>query len=511
MKDNVKTSKQVVKNTMMLYIRQFFILFLNLYTVRQVLIVLGENDYGIYTVVAGIVAMFSTLSGTMSGACQRFFSYDLGREDYEKLNTNFSMALIIHLIIGVIVVLLTETIGLWYVVNKLSISDGRYNAAIFVYQTAITVLIMTIINTPYIAIVLANEDMNIYAIISIIEAVLKFLSIIIISYCHGDRLVLYGVSFIIVEVVVVSSYYIVRKLKYIKLKIVRNFNKKLFKELSSFAGWNLLGNLIYPLKVQGVNIIYNQIFGTKVISGRGIAASVNSAVTSFYINFSNAIKPQIVKRYASDGYNGVRNIVYAGAKLTYLLMFAIMFPLIVEMEFVLGLWLGNIPQYAVIFSQLSLIEALIDAVSNPLNTLVDATGNNKKYQLITCGIQLCNLPLTIHLVHYIDNPVLSYVIAIILTLVSTIARIIISSELTGLEKKDFVFNVVCKVIFASIIPIVFVVCIKKLLMIEGLMVIPIYIVFEVILLVVFYMICFDRNEKFFLRSIVDIKTKPENL
>ena len=182
MKDNVKSSKQVVKNTIMLYIRQFFILFLNLYTVRQVLIVLGETDYGVYTVVAGIVTMFSILSGAMSGACQRFFSYDLGREDYEKLNSNFSMALIIHLIIVVVVVLLTETIGLWYVANKLSIPDGRYDAAIFVYQTAIIVLVMTIIITPYIAIVLASEDMNIYAVISIVEAVLKFLSIIIIEY-----------------------------------------------------------------------------------------------------------------------------------------------------------------------------------------------------------------------------------------------------------------------------------------------------------------------------------------
>lgn len=505
MKNNLKSSKQVVKNTIMLYIRQFFILFLNLYTVRQVLIVLGETDYGVYTVVAGIVTMFNILSGAMSGACQRFFSYDLGREDYEKLNCNFSMAVVIHLIIGVIVVLLTETIGLWYVVNKLSIPDGRYDAAIFVYQTAIIVLIMTIVITPYIALVLASEDMNIYALISIIEAVLKFLSIIIISFCHGDRLVLYGLSFVIVEVVVVASYYLVRKRKYKRLKIVRNFNKKLFKELSAFAGWKLFGTLIYPLKVQGINVIYNQTFGTGVIPGRGIAASVNSAVTSFYTNFCNAIKPQIVKRYASDGDDGVRNIVYAGSKLTYLLMFAIMFPMIAEMDLVLGLWLGKIPQYAIIFSQLSLIEALIDSVSNPLSALVDATGNIKKYQLIVGGIQLCNLPITVILVQYIDNPVISYIIAIILALASTVARVIITSELTSLAKKDFIINVICRVILASIIPIVFLVCVKIFWTIEGLIIIPTYLVFELVLLIVFYAVSFNKREKEFLRSIIRIK------
>lgn len=505
MKDNVRFSKQVVKNTIMLYIRQFFILFLNLYTVRQVLIVLGETDYGVYTVVAGIVTMFSILSGAMSGACQRFFSYDLGREDYEKLNSNFSMALIIHLIIGVVVVLLTETIGLWYVVNKLSIPDGRYDAAIFVYQTAIFVLVMTIIITPYIAIVLASEDMNIYALISIIEAVLKFLSIIIISLCHGERLILYGLSFVIVELVVVASYYSVRKRKYKRLKIVRNFNKKLFKELSSFAGWNLFGALIYPLKVQGINVIYNQTFGTGVVPGRGIAASVNSAVTSFYTNFSNAIKPQIVKRYASEGDDGVRDIVYAGSKLTYLLMFAIMFPMIAEMEVVLGVWLGKIPQYAIIFSQLSLIEALIDSVSNPLSALVDATGNIKKYQLIVGGIQLCNLPLTVILVQYIDKPVLSYIIAIILALVSTVARVVITSELTSLAKRDFIINVICRVILASIIPTALIVFVKQTWPIEGLMIIPTYLMFEVVLLIVFYVVSFSKKEKEFLRSIMNIK------
>ena len=500
MKDNVKSSKQVLKNTIMLYIRQFFILFLNLYTIRQVLIVLGETDYGVYTVVAGIVSMFSILSGAMSGACQRFFSYDLGKEDYEKLNSNFSMALIIHLIIGVTVVLLTETFGLWYVVNKLSIPDGRYDAAIFVYQTAIIVLVMTIVITPYIALVLASEDMKIYAVVSIVEAVLKFLSIIIISLCPGDRLILYGLSFVIVELVVVASYYLVRKRKYKRIRVVRNFNKKLFKELSSFAGWSLFGALIYPLKVQGINVIYNQTFGTGVVPGRGVAASVNSAVTGFYTNFSNAIKPQIVKRYASDGDNGVRDIVYAGSKLTYLLMFAIMFPMIIEMDVVLGVWLGTIPQYAIVFSQLSLIEALIDSISSPLSSLVDATGKVKKYQLIVGGIQLCNLPLTVILVHYIDKPIISYIIAIILALASTVARVVITSELTSLAKKDFIINVICRVILASIIPTALIIFIKQIWPIEGLMIIPTYLLFEVVLLVVFYLVSFNRKEKIFLRS-----------
>ena len=502
---NSKSAKQIAKNAMMLYTRQFVIMVINLYMVRQVLYVLGETDYGVYTVVAGIVTMFSVFSGALSQACQRFFSYDLGREEYENLSCNFSMMIIIHLIIGVIAFLLTESIGLWYIANELIIPSGRYNAAMFVYQTSVIALVMAIAITPYIAIVLAYEDMNIYAVISILEVILKFISIIVISYWHGDRLILYGVSFVIVESVVVVSYYIVRKKKYKKICFVRKYNKNHLREILEFSGWNLFGALIYPLKIQGINVIYNQAFGTGIIPGRGVAASVNSAVTSFYTNYSNAIKPQIVKRYAAEGIDGVKKIVYSSSKITYFLMFAIVFPFILEMDDILELWLGNVPKYAITFSQLTLVETLIYSMSDSLSSLIDATGKVKKYQLVVGGIQLCNLPLTIVLIHYVDNPILSYVIAICLALVSTLAGIAIASELTKLEIKDFILCVICKVVLASIIPIITIVIIKQLWTIKGLMIVLTYFVLEIILVGAFYAVSFDKKEKDFLRSFFIIK------
>ncbi|WP_033170668.1 hypothetical protein [Selenomonas sp. ND2010] len=498
--ENTDSSKKIAKNTILLYTRQVVVLFLNLYIVRQVLYVLGETDYGVYTVVAGIVTMFSIFSGALSGACQRFFSYDLGKKEYASLSCNFSAVIIIHLIACVIIFLLTESVGLWYVLNELSIPDGRYNAAILVYQSSIIVLVMTIAITPYIAIVLANEDMHIFAIISVIEAGFKFLSITIVSFCPGDRLIMYSASFVIVELFVVAAYYYTRKKKYKRIKFVRNYNGNNFREILSFVGWNMFGASIYPLKNQGINVIYNQIFGTGIIPGRGVAASVNSAVTSFYTNFSNAIKPQIVKRYAADGIDGVKNIVYASSKVTYFLMFAIMFPFIAEMDTILWLWLGYVPQYAIVFSQLSLVETLIYSISDSLSSLIDATGKIKKYQLAVGGVQLCNLPLTTILVHYVDNPILAYVIAIFLAIISTLVGVTIVSELTGLQTKEFIFRVIIRLVSASIIPIVLIIIIKYLWIIKGWMIIPTYLVLEVILVIVFYVVCFNRREKDFLRG-----------
>lgn len=508
MKDIGDSSKQVAKNTVMLYIRQFFILFLNLYTVRLVLNVLGETDYGVYIVAAGFVTMFSVFSGAMSQACQRYFCYDLGIGDYKKLNTTFTLSLLIHVLIAIIALLLTETIGLWYVANKLIIPDGRYDAALFIYQSSILVLILTIIITPYMAMVLAKEDMNIYAIISIGEAVLKLVSIIVIGKMAGDRLILYGISFIIVEVFVVAAYFGVRKIKYYSLKLEKNLDKETLKELLGFAGWNLFGSLIYPLKVQGINIIYNQTFGNFVVPGRGIAASVSSAVTSFYTNFGNAIRPQIVKRYATDGDDSVMSIVYAGSKITYYLTFAVMFPLIAEMKLVLGIWLENenIPQFAIVFSQLALIEALIDSVSNPLTALVGATGKIRKYELVVSGLQLCNLPLTVLLFAFIRNPLITYVIAIVLAILCLIARVVILSGITRLGVKDYIFNVVFKAVSFSLIPAVVIYGMKMLLSIQGIIaVIPLYIIFELLLLGVFYIFVFDRKEKKFLRRMIKRK------
>lgn len=504
--ENKIVSQRVAHNTIMLYMRQILIMIINLYLVRQVLVMLGQEDYGIYTVVAGIVTMFNILSSSMSQASQRFFSYDIGRNDIEQLNKNYSISLIVYIIIGIIILLLTETIGVWYVVNKLSLPDGKLEVAVFVFQVSILTLLVTIIAIPYIALVLAYEDMKIYAFISIGEVVLKLVLVIGLKYVPDNKLRLYSLSLLIVSSVVTITYVCVKKYKYRKVKFIRFYDKRMFSQLISFACWNMFGSAIYPLKIQGINIILNQTFGPIVVTARGVAAAVNSAVTSFYMNFGNAVRPQIIKSYAIGSEQDSLDIVYTSSKMTYFLMYIIMYPFIMEMDTVLKLWLVNVPIYAVIFSQLTLIDALIESISNPLMALIDSTGKIKMYQLVVGGIQLLNLPLSYVMINIFRSPISVYIIAIVLAVFSFIARIKIVSSMTGFKINVFIKDVVIRVLVASIIPGIIMSGVKEIIQTSSYWYLLCYIPFELIILVSFWIIALDNKERTFIKSFFKLKS-----
>ena len=452
-------TKRIAKNTLMLYFRQILIMLVSLYTVRVVLRVLGAEDYGIYNVVAGVVTMFSFLSGAMATASQRYFSFHLGKNDTKQLNTVFSVTFQIYILLAIIVVVLAETFGLWFVNHKLVIPFERMTAANWIFQVAIISFLLTLITTPYMASILAHENMNVYAYVSIVEAGLKLGIVFLIKVLPYDKLIVYGILLTTVAFINTSIYRLYCHKHYTECKFHFEKNGALFKEIVNYSGWNLFGGVAAVAKVQLINVLLNLFFGPIVNAARGVAAQINNAVSSFSQNFSMAIRPQIIKNYASQNYDECYDLVLKGSRFTFYLMFLFTCPLLIELPFVLKLWLDNVPDNTVLFTRLLLIEVLIDSFSYPVMTLSQATGKIRLYQGVVGGVQIMNLPVSF-IVLKLGAPAYSVmVIGIIFAIIATFCRLFIVKLLTKLSVLMFFKKVIipCIVILllSIILPILF--------------------------------------------------------
>lgn len=389
MESSSSTNKRIAKNTMMLYLRQILILLVNLYAVRVVLDALGVEDFGVYSVVGGIVSLFSFLSGTMSSATQRFFSFFLGQKDFLKLKQVFSVNSIIYLSIAVITLFLLETVGLWFVKEQLRLPDDRFEAAIFVYHFSVFAFIATIIKTPFEAMLIAHEKMNIYAYISIVEAVMKLAVVLLLVYMPGDKLQVYGVLLFCVALINAFLYGGFCVLKFEESQLKRLYwNKTVFREIVGFTGWTLLGQLTTVFRNQGVTILLNQAFSPVVVAARAIASNITNQIILFSNNFNIGLYPPIIKAYASKETEYMFSLIIHGSKITFFLMWVFALPFWIEMETILLIWLKEPPAYAVLFTRLALIEVLIGSVSLPLATAARAPGKMKMYELTLGLIQL---------------------------------------------------------------------------------------------------------------------------
>ena len=455
MKQN-NTTKRIAKNTLMLYFRQILIMIVSLYTVRVVLNTLGAEDYGIYNVVAGVVTMFSFLSSSMATASQRYFSFALGQNDSESLKKYFSMSFTIYCLIALVVLILAETVGLWFVTQKLVIPCERQKAAFWIYQASIFSMICTILTAPFMASIIAHEDMNIYAYVSIIEVVLKLGIVFLLPLFAIDKLIFYGSLMASVVFINTAIYRTICVKKYVECKFSFFWEKSLFKELVSYTGWNMFGSAVGVFKNQIVNIILNQFFNPVVNAARGIAAQVNSAVNSFAQNFSTAVRPQIIKNYASGEKEKMLQLMFRSCKATFLLMFVFALPLILEMPYVLKLWLKNVPEYAVLFTILALIDALVDTISYPLMATAQATGKIKLYQAVVGGVLLLNAPIAF-VVLKLGAPAFSvFIVSISVTSLAFIVRLCILKKLINFSFWNFIWKVfipiICCAGLAFIIP-----------------------------------------------------------
>ena len=447
---------RIARNTLLLYFRQILIMLVSLYTVHIVLNVLGEEDYGIYNVTAGVVTMFGFLSGAMATTSQRYFAFDLVKGDTEHLKTTFCVTSQIYVLLAVIIVILAETVGLWFVTHKLVIPPERLSAAVWIYQAAVLSFLLTLVTTPYMASIIAHENMDIYAYVSIVEAVQKLGIVFLLQTLDADKLILYGLLLAAVALINTTIYRTYCKKHYQECKFQYVRDKGLFKELVGYSGWNLFGASIGVIKGQIINILLNLYFGIVVNAARAVSHNVSAAVTSFSHNFNTALRPPIIKTYANDQKDETMKLVFRGCKFTYFLMYVFALPLVLEMETVLKIWLGNPPDYAVIFTQLALIDAVVDSISYPIVALAQATGKIRLYQSVVGGILMLNFPIS-WIILKIGAPAYSVmVVAVVVTFIAFVVRLIIVRRLANFSIRQFAKNAalpcVLVTILAAIIP-----------------------------------------------------------
>lgn len=379
-------NKRIAKNTIFLYLRMFFTMLIGLYTSRVVLKVLGVQDYGIYDVVGGIITFFTFLNATMAAATQRFLNFEIGRGDQDRLHKVFCTALNIHIIIAVIIVLVAESVGIWFIENKLNIPEDRIFAAHIVFQCSLLTAVFSITQVPYNALIIAHERMGVYAYVSVIRSVLKLLLTLLISIISFDHLILFAIFMFLKEAIVLVAYRIYCLSKFKESNYELFWDKSLVKEIGGFAGWNLSAHLVNMAKNQGVNILLNIFHGPIANAARGIASQVQGTLLQFSDNFQIATVPQITKRYAAGDTSGSNNLIIKGSKISILLFIIVMQPIIIEVRTLLGLWLVEVPPHAVVFTRLCLIATLCNAFSGLLVYGALATGKVKKYQIVMSSI-----------------------------------------------------------------------------------------------------------------------------
>lgn len=456
MADHSANNKRIAKNTMMLYVRMLFFMLVSLYTSRAILQTLGVEDYGIYNVVGGVVIMFSTISTSMSSAISRFMTFELGKGDILKLKMVFSTSITIQVIISFIVVVLAEIIGIWFLNNKMVIPADRLEAANWIFQFSLAKFIVHLISVPYNAAIIAHERMKAFAYIGILEVLAKLGIVFSLMIAPIDKLIFYGLLLMLLSLVIRIVYGIYCKRNFEECTYCFVMDKPLLKEMFGFAGWNSVGNIAALLKDQGVNILLNLFYGPIVNASRGIALQVRGAIQSFVNNFVVAINPQITKSYASGEREYMMSLIFKSARFSFYILSLFVIPILLNSEYILNLWLGEVPEYSVIFLQLSLIYILSESLANPLITAQLATGKIRNYQIVVGGLLMLNFPIDYALLRIGYSPEIVYYVAIVISVCCEIARIYMLRRMIGLSAYKFIreviFNVVAVFFVALIIP-----------------------------------------------------------
>lgn len=389
----IEENKRIAKNALMLYIRMFITMIVGLYASRVVLAILGVEDYGIYGVVGGIVSMLSFLNASMSGATSRFLTFELGKENHQRLSDTFSSALIIHIFIAILVLIIAETIGLWFFHAKLVIPEERMNAAFWVYQLSILSSIFTITQVPYNSCIIAHERMNIYAYVEMLNVVLKLGIVYLLVIGNFDKLILYAILVFIVSVIIMFIYriYCLRNFEECKFHFV--LKKSYLAPFLSFSGWDLYGNLSYTVRIQGANFVLNMFYGVVLNAANGIASTVQGILMGFSTNVIMAFKPAIIKKYAAGSYEDMNTLICFATKMALGMLMLCTFIVYIKMNYILELWLKVVPTATVILCRYSLIMNLFSCISLILIIGFHAVGKVKLMGFINGTVSILSIPL----------------------------------------------------------------------------------------------------------------------
>lgn len=438
-------NKRIAKNTLLLYVRMLFTMAVSLFTSRVILNTLGVEDYGINNVVGGIVTMFSVLSGSLSSSISRFITFELGKGNIERLKTIFSTGVNIQLGMSVLIIIIAEAVGIWFLNTKMNIPTDRMVAANWVFQCAILTFVLNLLSVPYNAAIIAHEKMSAFAYISVVEVSLKLIIVYMLMISPFDRLETYAVLLLLVGAVIrfIYGYYCKRHFEECTYHFV--FDKPVLKEMTGFAGWNFLGNGAYMLNTQGVNILMNLYFGVAVNAARGIATQVDAALKQFVNNFTTAVNPQITKSYAQGDLDYMHKLVCRSAKFSAFLMLFFAVPIILETNTILTIWLKTVPDYAVIFLQWIIISSFMDTVlANSLVTSMFATGKIKRYQIIVTTVGCLVFPSSWIAFKLGFEPQVGYILYFIIYTILLFVRLYLLKDMVKLPVMMYIREVLYK-------------------------------------------------------------------
>lgn len=451
MSDNQQINKRIAKNSIFLYIRMFVTMAIGLYTSRVVLQVLGASDFGLYNVVGGVLTLFTMFSSALTIGTQRFLSYALGDNDISKVKKTFSIAFGLHVTLAAVIFVLAETIGLWFLYTYLNIPDGRFTAAVWVYQFSVIAFLVNLIQVPFQSCLIAHERMNMYAYMSIYDAVLKLIIVFLLAYISYDKLISYGFLILLVNVTSVLIYNIYCRRSFEECSYHIERDKQLTKEIITYTGWNFFGGSLSFFTGQGLNILLNIFCGTVVNAARGLSLSVNNMINQFVSNFQIAVNPQIIKQFAAKEWESLHSLVINNARIAEYLFLLIAIPVFLEIDFLLKLWLGDYPEYTAIFIQILLIQTAESPLDYPLGMLIHASGKMKWPSIVTV------VPLiSIFFVSYIllkigSSPVSVYIASAVIYLWKNFTDLYFAHKYSGISISRVIKQVYINVIVGGII------------------------------------------------------------
>ena len=448
-----ENNKRIAKNTLMLYIRMLITMVVGLFTSRVVLQTLGVEDYGIYAVVGGIVSMFTFLNGGMISATQRYLNFELGRGNQEQLSKVFSTSVQIHALISLIVLLLSETIGLWFLYEKLVIPAERLDAAFWVFQFSIVACVVNIISVPYNAVIVAHEKMSAFAYMSILDVVLKLLIVYLLYISPWDKLVVYAALLLLVGLLMRWIYARYCQKHFPEAHYRHRFDKALLKEMFSFSGWSLWGNLAGMLYSQGLNMMLNIFFGPVVNAARGIALQVQGVVQGFVGNFQMALNPQITKSYANGDLAQMHSLMFRSARFSFFLLFLLALPILLEANYILQLWLGKFPEDTIVFMRWIIGTSLIYTIANPCIIANQATGKVKVYQAVVGGILLLILPAS-YIALVLGAPAYSvFIVHFCVETIAQLSRMYMLRKLIDLPLREYLNHIYLPIVIVVLVSI----------------------------------------------------------
>lgn len=445
------SNKTIAKNTLYLYGRMILTMAVNLYTVRVVWRVLGVDDYGIYNLVGGIVLIFQFLNNAMIASSQRFISYELGRGDGESLRKVFSLSLVVHVIIALLVLAVAESGGIWFLNNKLNIPDDRMYAANIVYQCSVFAFLVTMISVPYNACIVAHEHMKAYGYLGILDVLLKLGIAFLIIWLPGDKLIVYAFLILLVQICLRVVYQMYCRRHFKECRFRYSHDPAMIKDMFSFAGWSFIGNMGFSVRDQGLNILVNVFFNVAVNAAKGIANQVSGVIMGFTSNFQMALNPQITKRYAKGNIDSMMSLVMGGCRYSFLLLMMIEVPVYIACEPMLRIWLSDVAPFTVGFLRWMFVCSLIDCMAHPITTALQATGRIRLFQIVIAIIMIANIPLAWIWLLFADSP---YIVMYVMALTSTLG---LFTRMALLKRQiDFRIRAFLKQLLVRMMPCLFV-------------------------------------------------------